>query len=288
MTVLRSRLFWQLALTITVLILSVEAIFLALSVDAKHEELLDIRAELNADAIRDVGQSFEELHPDTLNDADISKRVEAYGYRISFMVLGLTAIVVVGVLVVFHCIAMRPLAQLIDTIRQSRAPDLKRFSGRRPRNEVGELIDAREGQLDLIETYEKQLEAQVSDLRREIIQTEKLGILGELSAGVIHDLKNPLQLLMFHLDELGEGLKDNPDNDELLEGVSTSIYATHKIQALTERMTSFVRRSSEETQCVRISGPIQGAIDVLGAKLAKARIKPIVDIPEDIDVHIRW
>lgn len=283
---LNAKLFWQMAITIAILIVGVESVFLYFSIDGKRTELLTIRQELNADALRTTGQAFNELHPDILNDEDIEHRAQEYRQNIIQMVIVLTLLVLAGALFVFYVIAMRPIVSLIDVIRRSQAPNLLRFDGRIPGNEIGELIRARERQLDRIAGYETRLENQVDELRREVIQSEKLGMLGELSAGIIHDLNNPVQLLTFHLDDLDHELKSShSDNVKIMEAVQGSKFATGKIQALIQRMTGFVRKTSQSPGYFNISDTVADAVDLLRSKLNKSGIEVAINVPDELQCY---
>lgn len=283
---LNMRLFWQMAITIAILILGIESVFLYFSVDAKRAELLEIRQDLDADAIATTNKTFNQLHPGILNDADIERRARAYRSNIIQMTILLTLVVVAGALIIFYLIALKPLRHLIFTIRTSKAPNLLRFKGKIPRNEIGELIMARERQLDLIADYQRKLEGQVDELRREVIQSEKLSMLGELSAGIIHDLNNPLQLIIFNLDDLTEQLEsDTPDCRYAMSSVDELKYAAHKIQGLINRMTGFVRKSTHMRTSFDIAEAIADAVALMSSRLQKSGIRPEVTIDERLECH---
>lgn len=62
-------------------------------------ELSELRQELDADAIRETGKTFNELHPGTLDDVDIEMRLKAFV---------LTVLVVTGTLLVMYYVTLKP------------------------------------------------------------------------------------------------------------------------------------------------------------------------------------
>jgi signal transduction histidine kinase len=285
-TVLKSRLFRQIAFTLVVLIVGIEVVFLSFSVDSKMTELSELRQELDADAIRETGKTFNQLHPGILDDADIGKRLDTFVLNITLMSLLLTFLVVSGTLLVMYFIALRPLIDLINAIRSSTTAVPLRYTSRLPANEIGELIEARDTHLDLIVDYESRLQGQVGELRREIIQSEKMGLLGELSAGIIHDLNNPLQLLMFSLDNLeSEVARPVPNTRVIRDAMKPLNNATDRIQALVQRMTGFLRKSGEQPAFFDLAESVEHSVELLQSRLYASGIALNVVIGECPALH---
>ena len=249
-------------------------------------ELSELRQELDADAIRETGKTFNQLHPGILDDADIGKRLDTFVLNITLMSLLLTFLVVSGTLLVMYFIALRPLIDLINAIRSSTTAVPLRYTSRLPANEIGELIEARDTHLDLIVDYESRLQGQVGELRREIIQSEKMGLLGELSAGIIHDLNNPLQLLMFSLDNLeSEVARPVPNTRVIRDAMKPLNNATDRIQALVQRMTGFLRKSGEQPAFFDLAESVEHSVELLQSRLYASGIALNVVIGECPALH---
>src|SRR6266540_6710734 len=78
-----------------------------------------------------------------------------------------------------------------------------------------ELLRERETLLQEIESWNKELEARVLEktealqkVQAEIVQTEKLATLGYLSAGMAHEIRNPLNSISLFMQLIKTGMED--------------------------------------------------------------------------------
>src|SRR5207237_3755929 len=79
-------------------------------------------------------------------------------------------------------------------------------------------------------------------LERQVIQAEKLATLGQLAAGVVHELNNPLTSISIYGDylvRLLERVGEKPDVDK----ANKIVEATLRIQKLTRDLMSYARPS---------------------------------------------
>jgi len=120
----------------------------------------------------------------------------------------------------------------------------------------------------------QQANVQLLETQSQLVRTEKFGALGELSAGVAHDLRNPLGAIrngIFFLKSKmakSEQLAAEPKITEYLQIMDDRITQCDKI---IEDLISFTRISSPDYSLVPLS-------DVLDSTLAG------VDVPEGITV----
>lgn len=73
----------------------------------------------------------------------------------------------------------------------------------------------------------------------QLIQATKLAAIGELAAGILHEIKNPLQIIMMHLDMVRKGRA----MENWLDLVSQQI---RRLIEITKRLMSFSRTVSED------------------------------------------
>ena len=102
------------------------------------------------------------------------------------------------------------------------------------------------------------------DAQADLVQTEKLGALGRMIAGLAHELNNPLASVLGHSELLAARLSDGdmPDEKELREEfVEPVVLDASRARDLVRSLLQFSRRSTPELEAV----PLSEAIDVVVA-----------------------
>ena len=77
------------------------------------------------------------------------------------------------------------------------------------------------------------------DTRRQLVMAEKLAALGELTAGVAHEINNPTQVMLGNLDVLMSELGDRLD--PVRPEVDLVIEQIYRIQAIVEKLLKYAR-----------------------------------------------
>lgn len=136
--------------------------------------------------------------------------------------------------------------------------------------------------------------ADASELRAlssHMMQAEKLASLGQLAAGVVHELNNPLTSIVAYTDWLirKQGPQGDPDSLERLRRISES---SSRILRFTRDLVAYARPSSEVPVLVSIQNVIEQALafceHVLaehGATVERAfgeQIPPVKGMPEQL------
>lgn len=100
------------------------------------------------------------------------------------------------------------------------------------------------------------------DAQADLVQTEKLGALGRMIAGLAHELNNPLASVLGHSELLAARLADGdmPDERELREEfVDPVVLDAARARDLVRNLLQFSRRSAPELEAVAL----RQAIDVV-------------------------
>ena len=182
--------------------------------------------------------------------------------------------------------------------RQHRLAELNRIEeeARRVLEEANELLESRvlDRTQKLTEANEQlrkeildrqQTEIKLKRTRKELIHAAKLAVLGQMSAGINHELNQPLAAIRSYADNGKQFLQKGRLEDAL--------WNLEQIGELTERMAQigaqlklFARKSSGQVVAVPLHGVIDGALEILRPSLKKAEIDLIINIaPEDLEVR---
>ena len=151
----------------------------------------------------------------------------------------------------------QPLTRLARRAEDYREDDEMLFSVRKEDNELHRLSGALNSMLRRISADKEKLRATVSSLeaanvqltkaQKEIIRAEKLASAGRLSAGIAHEIGNPIGIVMGYLELLKQ--KEIPDAEK-------SEYI-HRTEQEIERINTIIR------QLLEIARPSAGGLKVI-------------------------
>ena len=119
----------------------------------------------------------------------------------------------------------------------------------------------------------------------QLIQAGKMATLGEMSAGVAHELNQPLNAIRIGCEFFLKSLaRKNPLSEETLERVSREVVAqVERASNIINHLREFGRKTqAEEMEYVSINTPILGVFTVLGQQLKIRQIEVQLDLTENL------
>lgn len=128
-----------------------------------------------------------------------------------------------------------------------------------------------------IETKRK-LEEQL----KRVAQSEKLVSIGQLAAGIAHEINNPLTNISLNIQRLKDGPKDinNPETIRRLDSIEKNV---SKASTIVKELLQFSRNSEPEMSPIKINTVITGAITLMEYKFKDIAIrKSLSDVPDII------
>jgi PAS domain S-box-containing protein len=135
---------------------------------------------------------------------------------------------------------------------------------------MGALVTLRD--LDSIESINTQLQV-----------SERLAALGRITAGVAHEVKNPLNSMRLWLENLKESLPDEPDSGSQ-QAVQVLDKEIDRLDAVVKRFLDFTRPMDVRLEATQLADVLKEVVEVakpqlLRAKIHVAQLLPI-DVPE--------
>ncbi|MBB3318472.1 two-component system C4-dicarboxylate transport sensor histidine kinase DctB [Rhizobium sp. BK181] len=164
------------------------------------------------------------------------------------------------------------IAALILWRRQAAATKIAEEQGMR--EELERRVTAR---TDDLSRARDRLEAEISDHRetearlqvvqQELVQANRLAILGQVAAGVAHEINQPVATIRAYADNARVFLerKQTTPVDDNLEAIAG---LTERIGAITDELKAFARKGRVAPEPVELRGVIDGAVVLLKSRFA--------------------
>ncbi len=146
------------------------------------------------------------------------------------------------------------------------------------------IIKHQELKAAYIELEKKNHELKAS--QETLIQAGKMAALGELAAGIAHELNQPLMSIRGYAQELEAILKPVitglPVETEVTLSTREIISQADKMAKIISHLRTFTRRSTEDMEVVDVRGPIEEALKMLDRQFKSRGITVERDFADDV------
>lgn len=112
----------------------------------------------------------------------------------------------------------------------------------------------------------RRLEKSRAHLQDELIQANKLATLGQIAAGVAHEINQPIAAIRTHADSAGLHL-DAEDGASARRSIVSIARLTERVGAITDELRAFSRKTRSETVAVGVEAAIDGALLLVGPRM---------------------
>ncbi|MEX1300418.1 MAG: ATP-binding protein [Desulfotignum sp.] len=126
------------------------------------------------------------------------------------------------------------------------------------------------------------LDSEKEVMNQQIVETGKLASIGELAAGIAHEINNPVAIMVEEAgwiqDLLSEGI-DKADNFEEFKRALDQIQTQgHRCKGITHKLLSFARKTDSRMETLQLNEFVSEVVDLLSQKFKYANI--------DVDVQL--
>jgi len=144
----------------------------------------------------------------------------------------------------------------------------------RERTEEAERLyeEAVQRNKELAETNERLRSTQL-----QLIQSEKLGAIGQLTAGIVHDVRNPLTVIKGVAELL---LSEEELSQEFQRELSLIRESAFKANNIVGDLLKFARQSQPEMGIYDMRDTVEAALRLTAYPIRKAHVQVIKDLPE--------
>ncbi len=119
--------------------------------------------------------------------------------------------------------------------------------------------------------------------RREefLLQSQKLRAVGSLTAGIAHEINNPLNNIMLTAAVLQEDFQGMPE-DEQQELIEDIVEQTDRARRIVRNLLDFARESEIKTKALRLDEVVGDAVNLSANELKLAGVRLVRDLAEDL------
>lgn len=119
--------------------------------------------------------------------------------------------------------------------------------------------------------------------KEEALRTGQLAAIGELAAGVAHEINNPINGIINYTQILLDDEEDQEEDNEVHKDIMGRIIKEgERISTIVRNLLSFARQRDEVIEHIHISDIIKDSLSLLMHQLHKDSIQLAVNIPQDL------
>ncbi len=187
----------------------------------------------------------------------------------------------------------RPILRIRSVSQAVAGGDLNQDTGVRGADEIGELASAfdimtlrlRERTAEAVQLYDESVQrnkelgdinARLQSAQAQLIQSEKLATVGQLTAGIVHDVKNPLAVIKGLAEELGEEFGLDPTTRDQLKTIRES---ASKASTIVTDLLKFARQSTPEMERHDLKETIESSVRLTEYLARKSNVQVKLDLP---------
>jgi len=142
--------------------------------------------------------------------------------------------------------------------------------GAREIGSVGIFSDLRE---------QVQLRKELADSQAQLLQAAKIASLGRLSAGVAHEINNPLAGILIFAELLHRDMEEQAPGRQNVDEIITQ---TLRCQQIVNRLLEFSRQSLGEKRLFNVNETITRCVELIGHQAAFHNIEIFLDLDQDL------
>lgn len=138
-------------------------------------------------------------------------------------------------------------------------------------------------------TQQKQEEDHKREQERQLAHVSRLTMMGQLVAGIAHEIRQPLWSLSTFADVCVESLSRSDVGKRLpqiREVAGKVVSEARRVNAITTRMFSFARKGTSERTTCKIGEIVRDAVELTAGRARSNRIATTVDVESDVPAII--
>ena len=133
----------------------------------------------------------------------------------------------------------------------------------------------------------KRRDEEADKINKQLVQTSKLASLGELSAGVAHEINNPLAIILTEnqvmRDSIGESKNLEQElKEELIASLDQTDAQVQRCSLITKNLLRFSRRTKSQMEMVNLNSFIKEVVQLMEGRAKSMGIVFSADLEKDL------
>ena len=199
---------------------------------------------------------------------DVDRDMQSSQKRL--LLFGVVAITAVSAMIYFlvNRIVLKPVNEIVAATRKVASGDLHYTIAMPQRDEIGMLAQSFNA-----------MTHKLSEAQRQVYQSQKLAAVGQLAAGVAHEINNPLTGVLTYSSFL---LKRAADKPEFKEDLDVIVRETQRCRGIVKGLLDFARPSPPEKHPSDVNEIVERAIRIVQTQLAAHRVEVRKNLHADL------
>jgi len=126
------------------------------------------------------------------------------------------------------------------------------------------------------------LDSEKEVMNQQIVETGKLASIGELAAGIAHEINNPVAIMVEEAgwiqDLLSEGIDKGDNFEEFKRALNQIETQGHRCKGITHKLLSFARKTDSRMETLQLNAFVNEVVDLLSQKFKYANIEVDVQL----------
>src|SRR3954453_17638434 len=133
-------------------------------------------------------------------------------------------------------------------------------------DEAGELVGFAKVTRDV--TERKRAQDELQQVQQQLMASQKLEAVGQLSGGIAHDFNNLLMIVLGNLETAERNVRDS-NNPNLPRGINNAMRGVQRAASLTQRLLAFSRRQALNPKPLDINRFMSGSVEFVHRSLGE-------------------
>lgn len=136
---------------------------------------------------------------------------------------------------------------------------------------------------DQLKTRVEELQTELSEKNRQLERRNRLAALGEMAAGLAHEIRNPLGGIQLYASMLAQDVADRPDSARTVQKI---VGGVKRVEELVSQVLHFTREISAHPARCDVATLVRDSVDLARAKAHGSTVGIEVHAPDTLEHEV--